>query len=92
MRIEGYIEHPNMKITVFQMDGKYAVKFETGLYEQTFKMRSGAGIENLEDVKKWATEEIQNKVLEQFNRMHQIFLDGMQNIQPEEEEEFDVII
>ncbi|MBK7870450.1 MAG: hypothetical protein IPJ74_07085 [Saprospiraceae bacterium] len=52
MRIIGYIEHPVLKITVFKMDNKISIKFESGLYEQTYKFRSGDTISNLGDVKK----------------------------------------
>ena len=39
MRILGYIDHPVVKITVFKMDNKFSVKFESIHYEQTFKFR-----------------------------------------------------
>jgi hypothetical protein len=38
MRIAGYIQHPNMKITIFHYDGRYSLKFETPQFEQTFKL------------------------------------------------------
>lgn len=38
MRIAGYIQHPTMKITIFQYDGRYSLKFETPKFEQTFKL------------------------------------------------------
>lgn len=92
MRIEGYIEHPNMKITIFKMDGKYSVKFETAQYEQTYKLRTGGAIDSLEDVKKWVTDELTEKVLAQFNVMHRISLDSLLGLESTDEEMFDVII
>jgi hypothetical protein len=38
MRIIDTIPHPQLKISIFQMNGKYLVKFEAGSYEQTFKV------------------------------------------------------
>ena len=52
MRITGYIEHPVFKITIFKMDNKFSVKFETPQFEQTYKFRIGEGIENEADIRK----------------------------------------
>ncbi len=92
MRIEGYIEHPVMKITIFKMDNKYSVKFETELYEQTFKARTGNVIEGLEDVKKWINPAFQQKVLDRFNQMHLQNMEALSHLQLEEDEAFDDII
>ena len=51
MRIVGDIEHPRLKITIFKMDERYSIKFESGLYEQTYKIRSSETINSPEDVK-----------------------------------------
>ena len=47
MRIIGHIPHPVMKITVFVMDMKFAVKLEIGLMEQTYKLRESDQIKGL---------------------------------------------
>ena len=51
MRIVGDISHPSLKITIFLHDSKYAVKFEAGLYEQTYKFRSSESLQTVEDIK-----------------------------------------
>ena len=72
MRIVGYIEDPQLKITLFEMDNRLSVKFETGLYEQTYKFRKGDLIKTAEDIKKVVTSAFKAKVLAQFNQMHQL--------------------
>lgn len=70
MRIIGYLEHPGLKTTVFKMDNRLSVKFETGLYEQTYKFREGEGADTLEDVQRLIDEGFFNGVLEIFKLMH----------------------
>lgn len=92
MRIEGYIEHSNMKITVFKMDNKYSVKFETPNYEQTYKLRTGNMINSLGDVKEWVDAEFISKVLSQFNNMHEITMEQNAKRSKTDENEFEKII
>lgn len=93
MRIIGNIEHPILKITVFKMENRISVKFESGLYEQTYKFRSGEGIESFEDVEKVMDATFQAQVLQHLNLMHEIKNQAIsRNIILEEEEEFDTII
>lgn len=93
MRIIGYIEHPNLKITVFKMDNRLSVKFETGLYEQTYKYRTGDGMESLEDVKKQVDQDFIEQVEKTFVDMHQAKNQALKRNQNlGQEDEFDVII
>lgn len=93
MRIIGYIDHPHLKITVFKMDNRLSVKFETGLYEQTYKYRTGDGMESLEDVKKQVDEPFLAQVEELFVKMHQVKNESLRrNIEVSSEDEFDEII
>lgn len=93
MRIIGNIEHPILKISVFKMDNKISVKFESGLYEQIYKFRSGEGVETLEDVEKIVDPTFQAQVLEHLNLMHQMRNQTLsRNIVVEEEDEFERII
>ncbi|MEL7123268.1 MAG: hypothetical protein AAFO07_27720 [Bacteroidota bacterium] len=92
MRIIGYIKHPVLKITVFQMDNRLSVKLETGLYEQTYKFRQGGMINTLEDVKKIITEEFTQAVLDQVEEMHQIKNTALKRMHSEKEDSFDDII
>lgn len=93
MRIIGYIEHPVLKITVFKMDNKISIKFESGLYEQTYKFRSGDTISNLGDVEKIVDNTFCESVLQILNQMHTIKNQAMERTLPQEErEEFEEII
>jgi predicted nucleotidyltransferase len=93
MRIIGYIEHPSLKITVFKMDNRLSVKFETGLYEQTYKYRIGDQMESLEDVKKQVDEELLQQVDHIFTQMHQAKNQALKrNMDQGQDDEFDVII
>ncbi len=71
MRIIGHIDHPTLKITVFKMDNRLSVKFETGLYEQTYKYRTGDQMETLEDIKRQVDPPFLQKVEDLFMQMHQ---------------------
>lgn len=93
MRIIGNIPHPSMKITVFKMDNKLSVKFETGLYEQTFKFRESNEMASFQDMEKLVDEAYCGAVLAQFSAMHQIKNGAMSRmISPFADEEFEEII
>lgn len=93
MRIIGTIEHPTLKITVFKMNERLSVKLESGLYEQTFKFRSGEGIETLEDVKNFIDAGFIEGVSENLQRMHQLKMQALSRQLPDvEEEEFEEIV
>lgn len=93
MRIVGYIEHPSLKITVFQMDNKMSIKFETGMYEQTYKFREMEELNNLEKIKKLVHGDFVNKVLQEFQKMHQIKNEALEAFLPKvDEDEFEEII
>lgn len=92
MRIEGYIEHPNMKITVFKMDNRYSVKFETANYEQTYKLRTGGLIHSLADVQNWVDDAFKNKVLQHFHTMHEVAMSRNAELSKLDKDEFEVII
>lgn len=93
MRIIGNIEHPILKITVFKMENRISVKFESGLYEQTYKFRSGEGVESLADVEKVVDATFQAQVLQHLTLMNEIKNQAVgRNIAQDEEDEFDTII
>lgn len=70
MRIIGSIPHPVMKISIFQLNMKFAVKFEAGLMEQTFKIRQSDAINSADDVGKLVDEKFMNACLERFKTMN----------------------
>lgn len=93
MRIIGYIDHPELKITVFKMDDKLSVKFENGFFEQTFKIRSIDGLSTLEDIGKLVDQDYINSVSGIFSQMELIRQEAFRRFLPQEEkEEFETII
>lgn len=93
MRIIGYIEHPSLKITVFKMDNKLSVKFETGLYEQTYKFRMDHHLDGLAAIQKMVDAEMIADVLNTFTQMHRLKNQAMERFLPlEEDDEFEEII
>ncbi len=93
MRIVGDIPHPTLKITLFLHDSKYSVKFESGLYEMTYKFRSGDDIDSVEAIKAIVDAEFIQEVMEVLPKMHQQKLGAIGRwVQEKEGEEFDEII
>lgn len=93
MRIIGQIHHPTLKITVFKMDNRLSVKFETGLYEQTYKFRESDSFHNFENAQKLVDEAFLRFVLEEFERMHRSKNEALGRYLPLEKEEiFETII
>ena len=92
MRIVDRISHPTFQITIFLHDSKYAVKFESGLYEQTYKFRTGDHIQSVEDIKKIIDQELIEQVQKGLHKMHQDKLAAIGRNIEEEEEEIEEII
>lgn len=69
MRIAGYIEHPHFKITVFEVESKFLVKFEIGLFEQTYKFRKSPHIQSFQDIQSVVTPQFIKEVDENFKPM-----------------------
>lgn len=92
MRIIGYIQHPAMKITVFKMDSRITVKFEIGQYEQAYKFRITEGIETIRDIEMLVDKAFQQKVLDQFEPMHELKKEATQRHLEENADGFDNII
>lgn len=93
MRIVGDIPHPVLKITIFLHDSKYSVKFESGLYETTYKFRSGDSIDSVDAIKGIVDAQFIAEVAQTLPKMHQQKLQAIGRwIQAREEEEFEEII
>lgn len=93
MRIIGYIEHPNLKITVFKMNNRLSVKFESGLYEETYKFREADKIANLGHIQNIVDAEFIQTVERNLAAMHQAKMAALNRyLPPEEEDEFEEII
>jgi len=94
MRIVGSIDHPILKITIFRNDNRLSVKFESGLYEQTYKFRDGEGVDSVEDIYRLVDEAFVESVSVLLQRMHEArsAAIGRQASGAGEEEEFEEII
>lgn len=86
MRIIGHIEHPVLKITVFKMDNKLSVKFETGLYEQTYKFRESEELQDMESIQKLVDAPFIQLVEQHFGQMHRVKNDALSRFLPAEDE------
>ena len=71
MRIIGYIEHPVLKISVFKMEHKFSVKFESGFAEQIYKFRQDDNIQQLKDIQQLVDAAFIQKVESILQIMHQ---------------------
>lgn len=93
MRIVGQIDHPSLKISIFKNDGRSFVKFETSLYEQTYKLGDDERFSTVEGVQKWVDDLLLEKVMETFRFMHSTRLEAMARQFPAPfEGSFEVII
>lgn len=94
MRIAGHIEHPVLKITIFQMDNRFTVKFEDGTLEQAYKFRQSETINSAADIRQLVDAQFIQDVLQQMKALRNIHQDALARFQPEadEDDEFDDII
>lgn len=69
MRIIDEFDAGQIKITVFQMNGRISIKAETGLMEQIFKFRDGSGIENAADARRFCDQAFLEQVDALFSQM-----------------------
>ncbi len=72
MRTIAEIPHPNLKITVFQWNGKYIVKIEIGQFEQTYKIGE-MDVQGLEGIKNLLNDDFLESVMERFLEMREDF-------------------
>jgi len=93
MRIIGNIEHPSLKISVFKNDGRTSVKFETSLYEQTYKLGEDERFSTVEGVQTIIDLPMIEQILQGFQRMHRARLESMsRNFPAQTEEIFEEIL
>lgn len=92
MRIVGHIEHPDLKITLFKMDNKYSIKFERGLFEQTYKFREGNIIQSIGDVRNLVDPVFLDNVLRILKEMEKTSQGALDKLQTDITSEFDDII
>lgn len=68
MRVIATIPHPSITISIFQMNGKYIVKFEAGPMEQVFKFKEEE-IKGVEHLKTIINDAFIEQVRKRFNDM-----------------------
>ena len=78
MKIIGEIPHPECKITIFNWNGKFLVKFERGLLEQTYKIPE-LEITSEADIDFLTKEPFLDKVLLRFSEMEKDLYEVMRN-------------
>ncbi|WMX16385.1 MULTISPECIES: hypothetical protein [unclassified Aureispira] len=71
MRIIGYIDTKGYKTTVFKNNDRFIVKFESDLFEQTFKFRESEKVGSFNDIKNLIDAEFQKQVEDRFKEMYE---------------------
>jgi len=92
MRLLANIPHPILRISIFTNDNRFTLKFESGLYEQTYKFRDGDGFDSVDAIINLVTESFCNDVLNLLNLQHKMKLNHISKNISENEPEFPVII
>lgn len=67
MRVVAEVPHPECRITIFSWNGKYLIKFEQGLLEQTYKVSEWDIMED--QLHKLVHELLLEKALARFKEM-----------------------
>ncbi len=92
MRILGYLPHPYLKITVFKMDTRLTVKFETEYCEAAFKFRTDDYLQSIEDVQRLVDPTFLAAVEQMVARMEGDGAAALARVIPENQDEFEEII
>ncbi len=89
MRIVDEWTHKDLRVSVFHMNGRYSVKLEQGLLEQTYKFRDGQ-VENPQQLKELLSEEFYDSSQNLF--IHMGLAQANLFAENNEEEDFAIII
>jgi len=73
MRVLAELPHPDCKITIFSMNQKFIIKFEKGIYEQTYKLSELDITEGVNGVFKLIDNEFIAAVTERFAQIRTDF-------------------
>ena len=80
MRVVAEIPNQNLKITIFSWNGKYLLKFEKGMYEQTYKI-SEMDINGDDEIKQIANDpEFVAEAMERFKDMNKGLNDALNKL------------
>lgn len=74
MRVIAELPHPDCKITLFNMNSKYIIKFEKGKLEQTYKIAEIDILGGVNGVFEILDEAFIQSVVLRFNSMNNDFL------------------
>jgi len=74
MRVIAELPHPDCKITLFNMNSKYIIKFEKGKLEQTYKIAEIDILGGVNGVFEILDEAFIQTVVLRFNNMNNDFL------------------
>ena len=92
MRVIGYLDTKMYKTTVFKNNDKFIVKFESDLFEQTFKFRENDKIENFNNIKNLIDFQFLEKVEERFKEMYETSTDLLTRYLDDHEDQWEEII
>ncbi len=76
MRVIAELPHPDCKITLFNMNSKYIIKFEQGTLEQTYKIAEVDIIGGVNGVFEMLDEAFIKTVTERFLMMRTDFINA----------------
>lgn len=80
MKVVGEIPHSSCKITLFHWNGKYIIKIEKGLLEQTFKV-SELDIASENEIKDMLSDSFMDGVLDRFEQMSRDFEMALESVE-----------
>ena len=73
MRIVAELPRPDCKITIFSMNMKYLIKFEKGIFEQTYKLSEMDIVDGVDGVFRILDEDFIASVVKRFDEMRKDF-------------------
>jgi hypothetical protein len=79
MRVLFEIPYPAYKVTVFDWNGKFIVKIEQGMLEQTYKV-SALDLLGEEDIKKLLDGEFLEGVQKRFSEMNSALFEAVERL------------
>ncbi len=69
MRVVAELPHPDFKVSIFYMNGKFIVKFEKGSFEQSYKVAEMDITDGVNSVFELLDEEFMQTVSKRFEEM-----------------------
>jgi len=73
MRIIAELPHPDFKISILNMNNKFIVKIEQGVYEQTYKIAEADLVDGVDSIFEILDEAFLKTVLSRFIEMRKDF-------------------